>query len=50
MYDKSIGNYLYDADGNVLLDLNMQFGTLPLGYNHPELIHLLQNSMLMVMT
>ncbi|XP_063918173.1 4-aminobutyrate aminotransferase, mitochondrial-like [Zophobas morio] len=42
-YQKSIGNYLVDADDNVLLDMFSQIATLPLGYNHPQLLKLFQD-------
>ncbi|XP_061195317.1 4-aminobutyrate aminotransferase, mitochondrial-like [Saccostrea echinata] len=36
-YDKSCGNYIVDADDNVMLDLFTQMASIPIGYNHPKL-------------
>ena len=30
-YEGSAGNYMKDADGNMILDLMMQFASIPLG-------------------
>lgn len=36
---KSKGNFFKDIDGNVILDLHCNYGTLALGYNHDAIIN-----------
>ncbi|CCD24699.1 4-aminobutyrate transaminase NDAI_0D03850 [Naumovozyma dairenensis CBS 421] len=37
-FEKSIGNYIVDVDGNTYLDLYAQIASIALGYNNPALI------------
>ncbi len=34
---KSLGNYIVDVDGNVILDVYAHIAAIPIGYNHPAL-------------
>lgn len=37
-YQKSLGNYIADLDGNVLLDVYAQIASIPVGYSNPSLL------------
>ena len=40
---RSLGNYLVDVDGNVMLDVYGHIAALPVGYNHPDLLAALRS-------
>ncbi|KAI8987797.1 4-aminobutyrate aminotransferase [Mycotypha africana] len=42
-FANSKGNYITDADGNVLLDVFAQIASIPVGYNNPAFLSLSQN-------
>merc|ERR1712168_541730 len=42
-YRRSLGNYLVDVDGNTMLDVFQQISSMPIGYNHPEIVEIFNN-------
>merc|ERR1712113_1168491 len=43
-YDKSIGNYIADTDGNIFLDCFQSISSIPLGYNNQAMINELMHN------
>src|SRR3989344_5568090 len=39
----AIGPWCMDIDGNVVLDFTSHVASAPFGYNHPEIVELMQN-------
>lgn len=42
-YRDSVGNYIADLDGNVLLDVYSQIASIPVGYSNPNLLRVAQS-------
>lgn len=42
-YKSSVGNYIADPDGNILLDVYAQIASIPVGYNNPHLIETMKS-------
>eukprot|EP00922_Rhytidocystis_sp_ex-Travisia-forbesii_P065391 GHVS01097168.1.p1 GENE.GHVS01097168.1~~GHVS01097168.1.p1 ORF type:complete len:379 (+),score=54.80 GHVS01097168.1:100-1137(+) len=39
-FHKSLGNYMADADSNLMLDMYGHIASIPVGYNHPKMMEL----------
>ena len=48
-YQKAVGQYLYDQDGNEYLDLLSGFGVFAIGRNHPTVVSALQETLTLVL-
>lgn len=42
-FENSVGNYIADPDGNILLDVYAQIASIPVGYNNPTLLKAVQS-------
>ena len=42
----SLGNYVSDPDGNLLLDMFCSISTNAVGYNHPEILKAVDDDLL----
>lgn len=49
-YGKSQGNWIADADGNVLLDVFAQIASIAIGYNNPDLLALAKTDEFITLT
>ncbi|KAG7192083.1 4-aminobutyrate transaminase [Scheffersomyces spartinae] len=45
-YEKSLGNYIADVDGNMYLDVYAQIASIALGYNNPALIEVAKSDLM----
>ncbi len=48
-YQKAVGQYLFDQDGNEYLDLLSGFGVFAIGRNHPTVVSALQETLTLVL-
>eukprot|EP00922_Rhytidocystis_sp_ex-Travisia-forbesii_P065390 GHVS01097167.1.p1 GENE.GHVS01097167.1~~GHVS01097167.1.p1 ORF type:complete len:502 (+),score=55.68 GHVS01097167.1:153-1658(+) len=48
-FNKSRGNYMADADSNVMLDMYGHIASIPVGYNHPKMMELSNSPIMQTM-